>query len=100
VQDGAEALCANFNREGWLNVLKNIAGLHDDCRDTKRALMRTVVGVLARVWTTRPDDVAALIRPLGEALYEDQEEYLRDHDAFSAWLDARLLDDGSTRDIT
>ena len=100
MQDGAEALCANFNREGWLNVLKNIAGLHDDCRDTKRALMRTVVGVLARVWTTRPDDVAALIRPLGEALYEDQEEYLRDHDAFSAWLHPRLLDDGSTRDIT
>jgi hypothetical protein len=101
VRGKAEALIENFNREGegWRNVLKNIAGLHDDCRDTKRALMRAVVGVLAWVWTTRPDEVAALIRPLGEALYEDQAEYLRDHDAFSAWLHARLLDDGSTRDI-
>jgi hypothetical protein len=95
VQYEAAALNPNFNREGWRNVLKNIAGLHDDCRDTKRALMRAVVGVLDRARDSEHAAVEALVPSLADVLFEDP-EYLTGHDAFSAWLCAGLLGNGST----
>jgi uncharacterized protein YjbI with pentapeptide repeats len=82
------------NNEGR-SVLKNIAGLDDSCRGTKQALMRGVVAGLDREWSKRPYRVEALIPSLGDVLFEDP-EYLRGYDAFSKWLCAGMLGDGST----
>jgi hypothetical protein len=87
----------NHRNNDGQGVLKNIAGLADSCRDTKRALMRAVVGGLDRARTRQEnDEVDALIPSLGDVLFDDP-EYLRNYDAFSAWLVAGLLGDGSTR---
>jgi hypothetical protein len=78
------------HRNGGYSVLKDIAGPDDRCRDTKRALMRAVVGELDRVRTTpRAAAVARLIPSLGDVLFDDP-EYLRGHDDFSARLRAGL----------
>jgi hypothetical protein len=93
-------LYLNHRNNQGRGVLKTIAGLDDGCRDTRRVLMRAMVGELDRVRTTSEfaSEVAAveaLIPSLGDVLFDDP-EYLRGHDAFSAWLCAGLLGDGST----
>jgi hypothetical protein len=86
----------NHRNNDGRSVLKTIAGLDDRCRDTKRALMRAVVGVLDRERTTlHAAAVARLIPSLGDVLFQDP-EYLRGHEDFVKWLCAGLLGNGST----
>jgi hypothetical protein len=75
-------------------ALKNIAALDESCRDTKRALMHAMVGGLDGARAMQAGAVGRLVPSLGDVLFDDP-EYLKGHDAFSAWLCGKLLGDGS-----
>jgi hypothetical protein len=84
-----------FNhRNNEQSVLTRIAGLHDSCGDTKRELMRAVVGLLNDKRGTNPDAIVALIPSLGDVLFQDP-EYLEGYEDFAGWLCAGLLGDGA-----